>query len=414
LFEKRELGQARIRTASILSDPDSTVEIKFWASLQLGVIDYRETARSGRPGDEALKVLLSNARALQNLTASGPNHLKFYSLIAKHAAELGILVYEDASRMMAFRQHLPRGNPRIVLALYAKRSAATNRIVLKYNRCVRLARYAASYPDRWVLGRALTNIVVGIAPYLITLHSEGSLDAEAAFAQSALQVCKLAAWIGEETRDQNAVVMAITSALMTVQSEDSDAYRWGEQLARNLHDPEVRSDALRFIKRARKRWRDEPVEGDYQWDTTWQVIQKMAGAIGIDVSNENDPLVRSLRIAVKDDSPERVLVNCEHILASQGAVGPIAMRIQRLFNLGTAGSKVVHCTLHDYHKEGRELDAAYGEFKRSYCDSCHDKKPRPGGWELTEDVRRDIETRNCDFVARLTGTKHGLRYTDRD
>ena len=87
-------------------------------------------------------------------------------------------------------------------------------------------------------------------------------SAEAAFAQSALQsVCrKLAAWIGEETRDQNAVVMAITSALMTVQSEDSDAYRWGEQLARNLHDPaeEFVRCAPRFIKRARKRWRTNP------------------------------------------------------------------------------------------------------------------------------------------------------------
>jgi hypothetical protein len=413
LFEKRELDQARIRTASILSDPDSTVEIKFWASLQLGAIDYRETARSERPGDEALKVLLSNAKALQNLTASGPNYLKFYSLIARHAAELGVLVYEDASLMMAFRQHLQHGNPRMVLGLYAKRSVSTNRIALKYNQCVRLARYAATHPDRWVLGRALTNIVVGVAPYLITLHSEGNIDAEAAFAQSALQVCKLAAWIGEETRDPNAVVMAIISALMTVQSEDSDAYRWGEQLAQNLHDPEVRADALRCIERARKRWRGEPVEGDYQWDTTLQVIQKMAAAIGIDVSDENDPLVRSLRIAVKDDSPERVLANCEHILASQGAQGPIARRIQRLFNLGTAGSKVVHCTLHNYHREARELDAAYGEFKQTYCDSCPDKKPRPDGWELTEDARHEIETRNYEFVERLAGTEHGLRYTDK-
>jgi hypothetical protein len=208
--------------------------------------------------------------------------------------------------------------------------------------------------------------------------------------------------------------MAIISALMTVQSEDSDAYRWGEQLAQNLHDPEVRADALRCIERVRRRWRDEPVEGDYQWDTTLQVIQKMAAAIGIDVSDENDPLVRSLRIAVKDDSPERVLVTCEHILASQGAQGPIARRIQRLFNLGTAGSKVVHCTLHNYHNEGRELDAAYGEFKRSYCDSCPDKKPRPDGWELTEDARHEIEIRNYEFVARLAGTEHGLRYTDKD
>jgi hypothetical protein len=140
----------------------------------------------------------------------------------------------------------------------------------------------------------------------------------------------------------------------------------------------------------------------------------MAAAIGIDLSDETDPLVRGLRIAAKDDSPERVLANCEHLLASQGAVGPIARRIQRLFNLGTAGSKVVHCTLHNYHKEARELDAAYGEFNRSYCDSCPDKKPRRDGWELTDGVIQEIEARNYEFVARLAGTEHGLRFVDKD
>lgn len=414
LFEKRDLDQARPRTEAILSDPDSTVEVKFWARLQLEAIDYTETARSAKPGGDVPKLLLTHAKALQKLTASGPNYLKFYSLIARRAAELEILVYENYGVVTALRQHLRSGNPMMALGLYARHSGLTKRIGVKFNQCIRLARYAASYRDRWVLGRALTAIVNPIGKYLITLRSEGNLVAERAFAQSALQVAKLAAWIGQETADPNAIVMAILSALLTVESEDSEAYRWGEQVARAFDDPEIRADTLRLIERAKKRWKGEHVEGDYQWDATWQVIQNMAAALGVDVSDENDALVRGLRIAARDDSPERVLATCEHILASQGAQGPVARRIQRLFNLGTAGSKVVHCTLHNYHQESRDLDSAYEAFRRSHCDSCPDKKPRPAGWEYTDEVRQEIEARNYEFVERLAGTEHGIRYTATD
>src|SRR5260370_40949549 len=89
----------------------------------------------------------------------------------------------------------------------------------------------------------------------------------------------------------------------------------------------------------------------------------MASSLGIDVSNERDPLVQGLRIAAKDDSPERVLINCEHLLVSQGAIRPVARRIQRLFNLGTAGSKDAHCTLHKFHDEGKEQAQAYDVFR---------------------------------------------------
>jgi len=124
--------------------------------------------------------------------------------------------------------------------------------------------------------------------------------------------------------------------------------------------------------------------------------------------------VRGLKIAARDNTPERVLANCEHLLASQGAIGPTARRIQHLFNVGTAGSKVVHCTLHNYHKEGGELDTAYGEFKQLYCDSCPDKKSRPEGWKYTDEVRLEIESRNREFLVQLAGTEHGFRFSDKD
>jgi hypothetical protein len=140
----------------------------------------------------------------------------------------------------------------------------------------------------------------------------------------------------------------------------------------------------------------------------------MASALGVDLSNEDDPLVRGLEIAADDDSPERVLRNCEHLLVSMRATGPIARRIKRQFNLETAASKVVHCTLHNYHLEGKELNAAYAVFRRLHCDSCADKKPRPSEWEYSDKERIEFEAKKSQFVQRLIGTKYGFRLTKED
>jgi hypothetical protein len=414
-FKERKLDEAQPRAEAILSDPDSTVEVKFWAQLQLEGIEFTQTVHTGRPQSELPMVAVKHAEALRRLAASGPNYLKFYALIARSAAELDVLVQENLSLFMGLHQHLEEhGNPMMALGLYARKTALTKRIVSKYNQCLRLARSASNYPDRWMLGRAMTRIVHAIGKYIVTAGSEKNLEAQNAFAQSALQVCKVAAWICEETGDGEGVILVILSALMTTHSTDSDAYRWASSVADRVSDPEIKTDAFNVIDRAVKRWKGEAQDGDYQGNTIWQVIQNIASGLGIDLSDENDPLVRGLRIAAKDNSSERVLATCEHILGSLGATGPIARRITRLFNISTAGCKVIHCTLHNYHVEGKELDSAYAEFKRRHCDSCPDRRPRPEEWRGTGEEIREIQFLHRGFVASLAGTPNGFRFTKED
>jgi hypothetical protein len=415
LFDQKRFDQARLRVATVLADPDSTIEIKFWAQLQAEGIDYVKTVRSGKPQGELSKLRLVHARLLQKLTKSGPGYLKFYSLIARKAAELEILAHENFSLHMTLRQHLEhQHNPMMVLGLIAKRSVNTSRIVAKYNQCVRLARYAATYSNRWVLGRSLTNVCSALGAYLVTLNSEGRSETKEQFEESALQIAKLSAWICGETGDSVGVVLAIMGALTTTTSTDSNAYLWAVGVAEGLTNPEIRADALSRIERAAKRWRGLAVDGDYQGDIGWQIIQNMATALNIDLKDESDPLVRGLRIAAKDNSPERILANCEHLLVSLGATGPIARRIRHLFNISTAGSKIIHCTLHDFHVEGKDQDAAYVKFKQDHCDTCPDKKVRPNNWRYLGQVRADFETKHSEFVAELTGTPFGFRCTEED
>lgn len=415
LYKDGLLDQARPRANTIVADPDSSLEIKFWALILLHSIDYKEARDSGKPPSELPKVTLKHAEALQELTASGPNYLKFYSLIVRRAAELDILSHEAFGFFMAVHQHLQHGGDLAIASpLYARLLAHTRQIISKYNQRLRLARYAARYPDRWVLGRALTTIVNSIAPYLITLDGQREFEAKHALTMSSLQICKVSAWISNEAQDPNGVVLSITSALLITRSVDSDAYRWAVEVAEHLHDDEVRKDALLLIEHATRRWRGESVEGDYHGNNVWQIIQNIAASLGVDLSDDSQPLVQRLRIAAKDNSPERVLARCEHLLVSQGAIGPNAQLIQRLFNIGTASSKVVHCTLHNHHLEGKELDSAYEEFKQTHCDTCPDSKPRATGWRYSPDARRELESRHRDFVKRLAGTPQGIRYTSED
>ncbi|MGA2902793.1 MAG: DUF4365 domain-containing protein [Candidatus Korobacteraceae bacterium] len=415
LYRERKLPEARSRAEVLVADPDSGVEAKFWAEIQLQSIDYHEILHGGKPQSELPRSWLKHAKSLQALTRSGPNHLKFYALIARHSAELNILVHENSSLFMALAQHLHAGeNPMMVLGLYARRSVLAQRIAAKYNQCVRLARYAANYRNRWALGRALVGIVHAVAQYIATLGREGLLDSQAAFLGSALQICKLAAWISAETQDPEGIIIAILGALLPGTSEDSDAVRWARQTAEGLADPQARDEALRLIDRAVRRWRGEKVEGDYQGDVLWQAVQNVATGIGLDISDENSPLVRELRIAVTDNSPERVLVDCEHLLVTRGAMGPIARFISDVLGIQTAGSKVVHCTLHDFHAEDRVLDRAYAEFRKAHCDMCPDKAPRPSLWRYDDEARRTEAEKYGGFVRRFIGGPFGLRYTDED
>jgi hypothetical protein len=415
LFRERNLKDALPQAQTILMDPDSSIEVKFWARQQLEGIEFVSAAQGGKSGHDLAEITLNHAIAMQDLVEDAPRHMKFYALIVRKAAELLVQVQEDSDASMVLRQHDEGGASILMaLALLAKKSAITNRIAMKYRQCLRLARLAKTYPDRWMLGRALTRIVQAIGRYIITLESEGNFEAAQAFAQSALQICKVSAWISIETGDGRGVGQAILSALMTTRSIDSDAFRWATEIASHLSDPEVKAEALIAIDRIVRRWSGEAQAGDLRADPVWQIFQNMASALGIDIRDEADPFVRALRIAAKDNSPERVLSQCEHIVESQGATGPIARQIQMLFNTSMASSKVIHCALHNYHVEGRELDAAYSEFKKSYCESCADSSPRPPGWCYTDREKSILQAKHRDFVEALVGTPYGLRYTEKD
>jgi hypothetical protein len=237
------------------------------------------------------------------------------------------------------------------------------------------------------LPRALVKVVQAAAPFIARAGRLGLLGLPelsgpaSQYRSSALQICKLMAWIAEESGDQEAIALSTSAALLTVSPQDTEEYSWAIRTLDRITDSEVRREAVRLVERHVKRWQGERVEGDRYADAPQQLVESAAAALGLDISDENNPIVKGLRIAARDNTPERVLRTCEHILVSMGAIGPAARQIKMPFGIETAGSKVIHCALHKHHHESRELDVALSEFRLKHCDSCPDRSPRPAEWK---------------------------------
>jgi Domain of unknown function (DUF4365) len=411
LIHKGKLPEARQRTGLLLADLDASVQTKFWASIQMYAIDFTEIVTSNKPQEFIAKCHLDHAISLLKITAEGPKPFKFYSLVDMRAAELELLTYENFRLALLQSAHRRQGgDPMLRLSIYARRAWLARAINKKYNQCLRIARYATKSDDAWLLGRALIGVTNALSVYLGTLRTEGQAQVEGAYAKSALQICKLSAWIGALAGDENGIGMAVVGALVTVSSEDTETYKWAKQTAESITDQEIRDSAVECVSHATLRWKGEKVAGDIAGDSAWQALQNMATERGVDISDEKSPLVKALRIGVKDDNFDRVLRECEHLVISYGAIGPNALLVDELFNMKAACSKVVNCKLHNFHVEGRDLDSAYDGFRKSHCSTCPDQKPRPEGWTFTGVLTPD----DAEYLTTLFGTPFDMRIVDDD
>jgi hypothetical protein len=418
LCVQRQYAEARERARLIISDPDSLIEDRFWAQEMIGSIEWGDALNQNRPQAEIPLIYLENAKALQSMSKRGPSHLKMFALIARKAAELDQLAVENWGLTILLHQHrTPAGNPFMALNAFAAQALSTRAVIKKYNQCLRLVRYASDFRGRWFLPRALSKIPMAAASFIARIgHMEETQlgDKGAQFRSSVLSIAKLIAQIGEESGDQEAISLAIGSALITTRSVDTDAFKWVGSALDRITDLEVKADAIDTVERQMMRWSGQRVEGDYNPDPHLQLLENAAASLGIDVSDKSSPLYQGLMIAARDNSPERVLRTCEHIVTSLGATGPMARQIAALFGTQMAGSKLIHCSLYDYHLEGRDFDSALAAFKLRHCDSCPDKAPRPSDWDLRDSVEAEFQAKHEPFVRKFNATGAGFRFTSSD
>ena len=201
---------------------------------------------------------------------------------------------------------------------------------------------------------------------------------------------------------------------MPVSSAETDAFRWAIRTLDSIGDPRAKGKAKELIEHQMMRWKGEHPQGDYNPDPYQQIIENAAASLGVDLSDKSSPLVQGLQIAARDNSPERVLRTCEYLVTSRGATGPTARQIELLFGTQMAGSKILHCALHNYHHEAKDFDSALAEFRSKYCNSCPHPVSRPTDWKFTDAFRREFQAKHEEFIKKFNTTGTGFRFTSSD
>jgi hypothetical protein len=131
------------------------------------------------------------------------------------------------------------------------------------------------------------------------------------------------------------------------------------------------ADQIQFNIRQRKA--GIRLDGDIV-TTERQIIENLLSAAGYDPSAEPWPAL--IELAIKDHDLGRALKGCEHTFITPG---PMPSLLRRM-GLELAGPKVLHCTLHRYRVQGKELDTVNEQFTMQYCNHCTDRSPRLPEW----------------------------------
>jgi hypothetical protein len=142
---------------------------------------------------------------------------------------------------------------------------------------------------------------------------------------------------------------------------------------------------------------DEPVSVE----TEQQVYRNMAFALGIDLSDADNPFSEMVNIGIDDLDPTRVLRNCEHMIVTLGRRGHTMVHaiLAQQLQLPTMGPKVVHCSLHKYTRIGISFDETYERFRTDYCDKCPDRAPRLEDWHYTHEWQQSENQANAEFMS---------------
>ena len=132
------------------------------------------------------------------------------------------------------------------------------------------------------------------------------------------------------------------------------------------------------MQRALDRKKGAKFEGDIE-TTPRQIHQNILTSAGIDPTTE--PWISLIDLAIKDDDPTRVLIECQHKVVMKYPGGdPMLERLA----LERANPKIVGCNLHGYALAGLTLDNIDRAFKAKILRCVYGPSSTAGGLDLLQ------------------------------
>jgi len=388
-----DLAGAISAVRKVLANSTGYVETQFNATLQLGELEFLELTKSELPQSMIADRRLATARELCRIAKREPRYLHLFAQIKLKAAELGIVVQDLHGLLMIWEGHYRQGNDPVWLAVLSldlsERLRAVHR---RYNQALRLAAATARSRFRWITARPIVDIAVQVTTLATLLDNNRFFkDAAREYRAAAFQLVKFAAAIATENKDMDELFEAVAHARMIEKQKDGEVITWIRSVIEQWPETsDYRRNAEELIRRWMARKDGVKFEGDTQTNHR-QIHYNILTSAGIDPTKE--PWAAHIDLAIKDDDPTRVLVECERkqLFRHPGS----NIMLDRL-GLERANPKIIACELHGHRLAGRDLDGINERFKERYCNNCGDRAPRPAGWTFYGDEQAGAKN-ECQF-----------------
>jgi hypothetical protein len=386
LYKQDNLVEARSLLERVVATPDAAPEVRFHA---LFLAEQWEVIQLRFPPDTfdmEPKLRLSFAERMRQITGGGPLVLRLHAAIARKTAELHLLSFEDWGLYQNWIAQQATGDPAWRLHLAYRRRQVAERLLRKYRHCGRLMNFALRSQHPAVIPDAAHRIAAALGLLTGRLDSEGLCHAADSYRDSHRQLAEIGIEVAAARGrwDEVALITSDTFLLLAGRQDPAGveaAAAWAESHLRKIADDACRSRSVALLHKhkagllqersTKKDGHDQAVEQ--------QIYRQMAGALGIDLADPNDPLAVMVRQGLADLNPGRVLRFCKHLFVSLGSGGLPAV----LIRLPTAGIKRLQCTVHGYGVEAFALDDCSEGMQQEFCSKCGDREPHSADWEWT-------------------------------
>ena len=359
----------------------SYIEIQFNAILQAGELEWLQMLKSDVPQARLADKKLATALELCRIVKRDPKHLHLFAQITRKAAELGVAVQKTFGLLMIWRGHMRKGDDPVwqaVLSFQLQQSLLVAH--RKYNQSLRLAQATAKSRFRWVTSRPIAEIAMAIGTLARLLESCGFQDAGLQYHRSAFGLLKFSAAVATENESMDELFNAVMNARTLARDTGGKMFMWVRSVIEQWpEDSPYRKNAEELMARAVARENGVKFEDDIE-TTPRQIHNNILTSAGIDPTTE--PWASYIELAIKDDDPTRVMIDCQHKVVMKHPGGdPLLDRLA----LERANPKIIGCNLHRYALGGRELDDMDQAFKTRFCNSCSDRIPRPADWTFYDE-----------------------------
>jgi hypothetical protein len=332
LIASGPLDQVIADMARAISDTNATAENRFWAVLVLERAEVIKALKEGRMADHP-QIQMSVCVRLKEVSRHGPHHLKFYSLIAKLAAQLYVLTSRES--MLYLNDKINRasqGDRFWESVLRIERARLTRAIVRKFEQCLRVIGYSLNSDSLGALPHAMMRVIMGITPFVHRLKDEDQAAADA-WVKSTFAISRLVAEVALLTGDEDTAGWAAGHAAVVVLGGTTEISMWAEGVIQKIKD---RSKQVYFAENLREALEiPSKVHQELAIAEEQEIYRRMAEAQGINLMDPNDPVGRIVNIGMADFDPTRVLRNCQHLFVTIGSTGLPG----EWLSLPTAGSK---------------------------------------------------------------------------